>query len=403
MTKYKILMITSSFPYFSQTFILDEIQYLKQYFDLKILRIKNDPLPNMHWKNAEDLKRIVIFPCLLNLFVQFLLKLLCCPIQSSCILFYILLNHKGLTGKLKALWIFILVTGSLRQIEAFNPDFVYAHFANYPALAAYVIHMWTSIPFGYNCHGTDIQRDKQMLEQKLEHAGFVTTISEYNKRVYIDQLHDKSLAAKLYVFYLGTHPQKLIAEKKEEGLLLGVGRLSEEKNWETMIRAMKSVDKEAYHKLEIIGDGPLFNKLQYLISTCGLDKKVILVGKKEHSEVLARLKIADIFVLPSIREGLPVSIMEAMAAETICVASDITGIPELIDDRNNGVLIQDPFSEDSICQAIKTALVSDESLRKNARNKVLLAFDFQKNVELKRNFFEKYFGKSLSSKYFRGK
>lgn len=138
---------------------------------------------------------------------------------------------------------------------------------------------------------------------------------------------------------------------EEARLLLSVGELNENKNHETVIRAI--ADMDVYYA--IAGEGELHEHLQGVIDELGLSGRVKLLGYRE--DVAELYQAADVFVFPSMREGLPVSVMEAMASALPVVCSRIRGNVDLIDD-NGGVLF-DPHGVDDCTAALGKLLGAD--------------------------------------------
>lgn len=117
-------------------------------------------------------------------------------------------------------------------------------------------------------------------------------------------------------------------------LLLSVGELNENKNHQIAIKALAALQANSDKKYcyIIAGDGPLKDDLNMLIDSLGINDKIKLLGfRKDCAELY---KISDLFIHPSIREGLPVSVMEAMSSGIMCVGSNIRGNRDLIDETN---------------------------------------------------------------------
>jgi len=141
--------------------------------------------------------------------------------------------------------------------------------------------------------------------------------------------------------------------------LIAVGRLKAPKDFLTLIRAFAALPEESFEAL-IVGDGPDRAVLEAEIGRLGLDGRVRLAG--ERSDVPALLADSDVFVLSSRSEGLPVSVLEAMAAELPVVASDVGGLAELVVDGETGILV--PPGDAPALAAALGRLIEDRALRR---------------------------------------
>lgn len=142
-------------------------------------------------------------------------------------------------------------------------------------------------------------------------------------------------------------------------LLVSVGRLKEPKDFITLARALAILPPGSFDAL-IVGDGPDRPALEAELRLLGIGDRVQLAG--ERNDVRELLAAADIFVLSSVSEGLPVSVLEAMAAELPVVASRVGGVPELVADGENGFLVP-PRDPDELAAALGR-LVEDRDLRR---------------------------------------
>jgi len=135
-------------------------------------------------------------------------------------------------------------------------------------------------------------------------------------------------------------------------------------------------------RLRIAGDGPDRAALERSVTERGLNPQVIFEGWQNADSVRALYRTADLFVLPSFAEGIPVVLMEAMAVEIPCVATRITGIPELIRDQTDGLLVT-PASEEELAAAM-ARLMDDFTLRRqlgeSARRRILENYDLRRNT-----------------------
>ncbi|PTO35893.1 glycosyltransferase family 1 protein [Enterococcus mundtii] len=156
---------------------------------------------------------------------------------------------------------------------------------------------------------------------------------------------------------------------KETKVILSVGELNDNKNHKIVIEALKEFKNENFKYL-ICGVGPLENELVRQINEFGLSHKIELLGYR--NDIIEILKISDLFIFPSKREGLPVSVMEAMANGVPVMASNIRGNMDLIAQGENGILftdnidligsLSDFFSENLPIK--KYAQIASESIRK---------------------------------------
>ena len=141
-------------------------------------------------------------------------------------------------------------------------------------------------------------------------------------------------------------------------VLISVGELNENKNQEVVIRAMAKIQNKNLHYF-LAGVGEKDEYLKTVAKECGVSGRVHLLGfRKDIKELLAA---SDIFCFPSKREGLPVSLMEAMAAGLPCIASKIRGNVDLIKNERNGFLVN-PEDVDGFAKAIQK-LSEDKALR----------------------------------------
>ena len=118
--------------------------------------------------------------------------------------------------------------------------------------------------------------------------------------------------------------------------MLAVGRLREPKDFTTLVRAAARLEPGAV-AVQIAGDGPDRPALEAEIARLAAGDRVELLG--ERADVPELLAAADVFVLPSLSEGMPISVLEAMAAGLPVVASDVGGVGELVRDGETGALV----------------------------------------------------------------
>ena len=175
--------------------------------------------------------------------------------------------------------------------------------------------------------------------------------------------------------------RKKFGFKKEDFIIGIVARLDPIKNHKTLISAFKEIVKNyPQTKLIIVGDGPLREELEEKSYQLGINNKVIFMG--ERNDVPEILKTFDIFVLPSLNEGMSNTILEAMATGIPVIASNVGGNPELVIDGETGFLF--PTNDvESLVQKIKTYILYPELKQKhgyNARKRVEEEFSLDQMV-----------------------
>ncbi len=161
--------------------------------------------------------------------------------------------------------------------------------------------------------------------------------------------------------------------------IVSVGRLSPEKGHRFLIEALKGLNIE--FTATILGDGVLKEELCRLIDQYDLSDLIDLPGFSE--DVLPILSNADLFVLPSLHEGSPNALIEAMAIGLPCIASAVGGVLELIEDGQSGLLVP-PADSEALKAAIHRVLTDRalaENLGKNARRKIRGMFDSDTSIQ----------------------
>lgn len=161
-----------------------------------------------------------------------------------------------------------------------------------------------------------------------------------------------------------------------------IGRLSAEKGLLYFLEASKRVlGKFPHTKFLIVGDGPLRQELQKESVKLGIEKDVIFTGIR--NDIPEVLSLMDIFVLPSLKEGLPISLLEAMAAKKSIIATNVGGVPGVIKNGDSGILIEPKDVQglvDNIIELIKNRKKAI-FLAQNAYEKVKKEFSSKKMAE----------------------
>ena len=197
------------------------------------------------------------------------------------------------------------------------------------------------------------------------------------QREYITSIIGKQYYDKITVIPNGYNPKKLIVIEKKEArkrlnlqlnnkILLNIGLLFEKKGQRYLINSLKElICIKKYNDLKcfIIGQGPLLNQLQQQINENKLENHVKLVGFVSLEDLNLYLNSADIFVLPSLNEGNPTVMFEALSLGLPFVGTDVGGIPEIITSDEYGLLVK-PSNSQQLTEKIITALERDWNTQK---------------------------------------
>jgi glycosyltransferase involved in cell wall biosynthesis len=282
-----------------------------------------------------------------------------------------------------------------RLMKADGIDHIHAHFANHPAAVAWVIHRLTDIPYSFTAHGADLQVDQHMLREKVAAADRVITVSDDNKRLIAD-VCGASCEARVWVLRCGVdtdvfYPAQRGAERVRSKSLTIVctGTLYEVKGQNYLIEACRRLhDQGLSLTCHLVGDGPWREKLEMQAVESGLCDQIRFRGRMRRHEIASLLHSADVLVAPSVptaagrREGIPVVLMEAMASGLPVIASNISGIPELVENGRSGLLVE-PRQPDQLADALMR-LHGDPELRdrlgKQGRQRVMDEYDLHKNT-----------------------
>ena len=182
----------------------------------------------------------------------------------------------------------------------------------------------------------------------------------------------------------------------DEVLIVSVARLVWFKGLDTLVAAMPALlTKCPKVRIVIAGEGPLRAELAAQAKALGVADRFIMVG--ERRDVPALLAAADIFVLPSVSEGLPISIMEAMASGKPVVATDVGGVAELVADKQTGFLV--PAQRPELLADALSKFAADPGLRAGMGNKGLerISTEFSAGTMAKRTaeIYRTIFAKSM--------
>lgn len=161
-------------------------------------------------------------------------------------------------------------------------------------------------------------------------------------------------------------PKTDAKRERSEGALLFVGRLSEEKGLDVLLRALASSRAPKQLTLDVAGDGPCAGQWKSLSASLGLDRRVRWLGVR--SDIPELLAEAQMLVLPSLREGLPLAVLEAASSEVPVLASRVGGVPEAVWEGETALLVT-PGDVDAWSKALEALPSQVGKLRDGARHR----------------------------------
>jgi colanic acid/amylovoran biosynthesis glycosyltransferase len=209
---------------------------------------------------------------------------------------------------------------------------IHVHHGYFGAWVGMVAARILQCGFSVTLHGSDLLLRGLYLDVKLTNCAFCLTVSDYNRH-YILEHYPEIQPVRVLVSRLGVQlPQDTISRTHNERLtLLSVGRLEAVKNHTFLVQACARLrDDGIAFDCSIAGEGRERRKLERLIRKLGLEDHITLLGHVPREQMDSLYDRADVIVMTSRSEGIPLALMEAMARGKIVLAPAITGIPELI-------------------------------------------------------------------------
>lgn len=392
----KITYLLLTFPKLSTTFIDREILALRRMgAAVKIVALLRPNGPLSAYQRDLQRETRYIYPARWTTMVAAHLHYLVShPRRYFSTLFYLLTReHPTFLSHRRTLLHFfqgVDVTYALRREPG---DHIHAHFLNQSATIALVAGRLLNIPYSVTVHASgELYANPFMVREKMAGAKFIATCTEYN-RDYLSRLSENLFDQKLLVNYhcLDTDLfQRRHTLPQEPRVILSVGQLMERKGLIYLVRACRILkDCNARFTCRIVGEGPQRKALEDEIKRLGLSQEIELAGALPQEELIHQYEQSSIFTLPAVeaengdRDGIPNVILEAMAMELPVVSTWHSGLPEVIRDQENGLLVP-PRQPASLAEALLFLLKDTETARAiglQGRRTVLDKFNPQRNIQ----------------------
>jgi glycosyltransferase involved in cell wall biosynthesis len=259
---------------------------------------------------------------------------------------------------------------------------------------AELVKRFSGITFSFTAHAKDIYLSrKQELARKIQAAEFVLTCTGYNQK-YLQDIY--AGPTPIYLAYHGIDLSKFnnldrAPHPAEPPLILSVGRFCDKKGFPYLIEACRVLKaRGCTFRCSIVGWGPLRDDLERMIVELNLSDCVSLVNEMTQDQLVHLYMTAGMFVLPCIltdngdRDGIPNVLIEAMAMRVPVISTEVSGIPELVEHMENGILVPEKNST-ALADAIEL-LLSHPDLRsrfaEKGRAKVVKQFTLENNVRI---------------------
>ncbi|MEZ5811364.1 MAG: glycosyltransferase family 4 protein [Rhizobiaceae bacterium] len=258
-----------------------------------------------------------------------------------------------------------------------DTGWLYGHFIHTPGSVTRYAHMMTGLEWSCSAHAKDIWTSPDWeLAEKLDSATWTATCTGSGHR------HLQSLTQRpgdVHLVYHGLDLQRFPPPDAQSSArdggsadnaveIVTVGRAVEKKGLDTLLDALALLPGDLHWHWTHVGGGVLSDELKAQAHRLGLDARVTFAGSQPQTEVIARYRTSDMFVLPcriaadGDRDGLPNVLVEAASQELACVSTPISGIVEMFNDGENGLLV--PPDDSAALAAAIERLARDPALRK---------------------------------------
>ena len=254
-----------------------------------------------------------------------------------------------------------------------NTRAIHAHFLHTPASVARYASQVLGLPWSCSAHAKDIWTSPEWeLKEKLEDCSWLTTCTAAN----VEYLAGLTPEDKVFLNYHGLDLQRFppapAKDSEHDGstperavALLSVGRAVSKKGYSDLLVALAGIPEHLYWTFSHIGGGDQLPELQAQAKELGIDRRCRWLGPQTQQVVLEHYREADLFVLNSQvdpdgdRDGLPNVIVEAQSQSLAVLSTHISGIPELIKNGKNGILVEQRDT-DALCSALTRLIGAPE-------------------------------------------
>jgi len=404
MKKIHLAYLVSRYPAISHTFILREINTLNKLgIDIAVASVnapdRDDAQLTDTEKTAKNSSFYIKKAGIVGALRAHTRAITTRPIDYlKGLIFALRLDGSHLKRTLYNFFYFVEAVMVGEWMQAQQRDHLHVHFATESSNIGLILAHTYPITYSLTVHGPDEFYGAKYfhLPEKIAAARFVCCISHFAKSQLMMQspsemwhkFERSPLGVDPAVFQPRPHPNNEVTE------LLCVGRIVPVKGQFVLVNAVRELVQQGKKlHLTLVGDGVDKQALEQYVQQEKLTDFITFTGAVNQDHILDFYKKADIFILASFAEGVPVVLMEAMIMEIPCITTRITGIPELIRAHEQEGILVTPADQQELGEAI-TRLIDDPALRQTmgekGRQRVLEAYELEKNTQGLANIFHQH-------------
>ncbi|MGO6681298.1 glycosyltransferase [Rhizobium leguminosarum] len=403
----KILVVLKGYPRLSETFIAQELLGLeKAGFDLTLISMRRPTDKKRHPVHDEIRARVVYLPEYLHEEPIRVLKGLIAGFSK--------LGFKALMKRFLADLKRDISRNRFRRLgQALvlgrewpdEGEWLHAHFIHTPASVTEYASILTGTPWTCSAHAKDIWTSPDWeLNEKLGSARWTVTCTRTGYE------HMRTLTSRRDAVHLSYHGLDLArfghfagersnrtgGDPDDPAFILSVGRAVEKKGYDVLLRALALLPADLHWRMDHIGGGEELAKLKALSTELGISGRIVWKGAMAQEDVLDHYRRADLFALAcriaanGDRDGLPNVLVEASSQRLVCLSTDVSGVPELLKDGENGLVV--PPEDPALLASALEAAIRDPALRKRlgdaAERQVREYFDYHSSIRQLTGLFE---------------
>jgi colanic acid/amylovoran biosynthesis glycosyltransferase len=287
----------------------------------------------------------------------------------------------------KGMAVLVLAASFVPAVRRRRVTHIHAHFAARPAEAAWALSAFADVSYSITPHAYDLFMSTRGLDRRINGARFVVCISEYNRR-FLKARGNACSEYPLVRYGVPTREMRRPAHSPgaESPRLIMVSSFQPKKGHVVLVEALRRYGEALQSvRLELVGTGPLEPEVRNLVRAAGLGDRVTFHGARAEDAVRQMVANSDILVQPSVvapdgdMDGIPNSLIEAMALGIPVVSTSVSGIPELVIDGVTGTVVR-PGDPKALAAGIQRVIEDPQGARRRAATglaKVSAEFDIE--------------------------